>query len=105
MFAGFSFGATVRVFGGAFAATFVGAFLFAGMAAGRIFGLEAGLEMERRVREMRGGGDGVLVEKTYTFGMCQPKKFRLARRRRVRVLREGAGTGLLAFLLDSEKRR
>ena len=74
MFAGFSFGATVRGFGGAFVgafAAFTGAFLFGGMARRRgFFGLEAGWEMERLAGEMSGGGDGVLVEKMYTFEMC-----------------------------------
>jgi hypothetical protein len=51
MFAGFSFGATVRGFGGAFA----GAFLFGAMAAARVFfGLEVGWEMEWRAGEMSG---------------------------------------------------
>jgi hypothetical protein len=52
MVADFSFGATVRVFGGAFVggfAAFTGAFLFGAMARQRgFFGLEARWEMERR---------------------------------------------------------
>jgi hypothetical protein len=70
MVAVFSFGATVRGFGGAFA-TFAGAFLFGGIARRRgFFGLEAGWEMERLAGEMSGGGDGVLGEKMYICSAC-----------------------------------
>jgi hypothetical protein len=74
MVTGFSFGAMVRVFGGAFVgafAAFAGGFLFDGMARRRgFFGLEAGWEMERRAGEMSGRGDGVLWEKMYILSMC-----------------------------------
>jgi hypothetical protein len=63
MAAGFSFGATVRVFGDAFVgafAAFAGAFLFGGMGQWRgFFGLEAGWEIERLAGEMSDGGDRV----------------------------------------------
>jgi hypothetical protein len=74
MVAGFSFGATVRVFGSALVggfAAFTGAFLFGAMARRRgFFGLEAGWEMERLAGEMSGGGDGVLGEKMYILSLC-----------------------------------
>jgi hypothetical protein len=74
LFAGFSFGVTLRGFGGAFVGTFAAfAGAFFSLVAWRrrgIFGLKDGWEMERWVGEMSGGGDGVLVEKMYNFGLC-----------------------------------
>jgi hypothetical protein len=71
---GFSFGATVRVFGDAFVGgftAFTGGFLFGAMARRRgFFGLEAGWEMERLAGEMSGGGNGVFGEKMYILLLC-----------------------------------
>jgi hypothetical protein len=116
MVADFSFGATVRVFGGAFVgafAAFAGAFLFGGMARRRgFFGLEARWEMERRAGEMRRsgrdfGGEDVYFVVVWLTGGSHAQNFqpREAPARPIRALGEGAGTGLPALLLGSKNRR
>jgi hypothetical protein len=74
LFAGFSFGVTLRGFGGAFVGTFAAfAGAFFSLVAWRrrgIFGLKDGWEMEQLAGEMSGGGDGVLGEKMYISSTC-----------------------------------
>jgi hypothetical protein len=72
MFTGFSFGGTVRGFGGAFVgafADFTGAFFFGGIAEARVFRVWVWMEDGAAAGEMSGGEEEVLGEKMYIFGM------------------------------------
>jgi hypothetical protein len=69
MFVGFSFGATVHGFGGAFTA-FAEAFLFGGMAAATFFQVGGWIGDGATAEEMSDEGDKILVKKMYTSEMC-----------------------------------